>query len=63
MEPVKEIIYSPDDHDYSAYLDGEYIGSFTYHIAAEVALNRLAIELIQFAAGWNAAASLCEVAV
>jgi hypothetical protein len=53
-EPLyrKEIIYSPDDHDYAAYLDGEYVGSFrTYH-DAEVELDRLALELIGFVAGW-----------
>ena len=53
--PDKEIVYMFDDHDYAAYLYGEYIGSFkTYH-DAEVALDKLALELIGFVAGWNMA--------
>ena len=54
----KEIIYSREDHDYSAYLDGEYIGSFKTYLAAEVALDRIVLELIGFVAGWNAAAQI-----
>ena len=59
--PQREIVYSFTDRDYSAYLDNEYIGSFkTYH-DAEVALDRLALELIGFVAGWNMASGNDEV--
>ena len=53
--PRKEIAYSFADRDYSAYLDGEYIGSFKSSHEAEVGLDRLALELIGFVAGWNMA--------
>ena len=56
----KEIAYSREDHDYAAYLDGEYIGSFRTHLAAEVALDRLVLELIGFVAGWDAAVQIGE---
>lgn len=42
----KEIRYSRHDHDYAAYLNGEYIGSFPSYLAAEVELDRLASELL-----------------
>jgi len=48
-EPLyrKEIVYSPYDHDFSAYLDGEYIGSFKSYHDAEMELDRLVSELIR----------------
>ncbi len=40
----KEITYNRHDHDYAAYLNDEYIGSFKSHLAAETELDRLAYE-------------------
>jgi hypothetical protein len=45
----REIRYSREDRDYSAYLNGQYVGSFrTYH-DAEIALDRLALDQLQHA--------------
>ncbi len=57
---LKVIVYSPDDHDYSAYLDEEYIGSFPSHHEAEVELDKLALELVGFVAGWDMASEAQE---
>ena len=57
---TKEIIYDRETRDYAAYLSGEYIGSFPNHHDAEVELDRLALELIGFVAGWNAATEAAE---
>lgn len=56
----KRISYNRDCHDYDAFLDSQYIGSYPNHFAAEVALNQLVIELIGYAAGWDAAAQATQ---
>jgi len=56
----KEIVYSPDDHDFNAYLDGEYIGSFRNYHDAEVELDRLALELIRHEYGPKGAAKVAK---
>lgn len=47
---TKTITYSRADHDYSAYLDNEYIGSFPTHLDAETALNQVAYDLLRHTA-------------
>jgi len=39
----KRIQYSRHTHDYDAYLNEEYIGSFPSYHAAEIELDRLAL--------------------
>jgi hypothetical protein len=60
---TREIRYCKEDHDYSAYLGGQYVGSFPTHHDAENALNTLALELVSYAAGWDAAAVAAEAIV
>lgn len=46
----KEITRDPITHDWNAYLNGEYIGSFDSKLAAQVELDRLAYEQLRRAA-------------
>ncbi len=54
----REIRYNRACHDFDAYLGGQYVGSFPTHHDAEVELNRLALELLNYAQGWDAALAL-----
>lgn len=58
--PRKEILYDRETRDYAMYLDGELVGFAPNYRDAEVELDRLALELAQFAAGWTAATQLME---
>jgi len=46
----KRIQYNRHSHDYDAYLNEEYIGSFPSYHAAETALNELSYEQLRRAA-------------
>ena len=56
----KEIVYDRETRDFVMYLDGELVGFARTYYEAEVELNRLALELIGFVAGWNAATEAAE---
>jgi hypothetical protein len=45
----RQIIYSKEDHDYTALLGGQYVGSYATYHEAEVELDRLALELLTYA--------------
>lgn len=47
---TKRITFDRDTRDFSAYLDGEYIGSFATRHEAEVELDRLVFEQLRRAA-------------
>lgn len=44
---AKRITYNRESRDYDATFDGQYIGSFTTHQAAKVALDDYALDLIE----------------
>ena len=46
LTDAKEIRYCRLNHDYDAYLNDQYIGSFPSYLAAETELDRLASDLI-----------------
>jgi hypothetical protein len=48
--PRKVITFDRATRDYSAYLDGQYIGSFAKHHEAQIELDRLAYEQARHAA-------------
>ncbi len=43
----RTIVYSKEDHDYAAYLGSEFIGSYRSHLDAEVALDGVALDLLE----------------
>lgn len=53
VPPGKAIIWDHVTMDYNAYLDGEYIGSFSHYLQAEAELNRLALAQLRAGSVWS----------